>query len=275
MENWVGSLLIWGAVVYFVLMGLATFFQGRFVYYPDRRLHQDPGAVGLEFEDVWIRTPDDLKLHGWFVPAANAKGTILFFHGNAGNISHRLDSLEIFNELGFNTLIIDYRGYGKSEGKPTEIGTYIDAKAALDYLVEERKISLKKTILFGRSMGAAIAAWLGSTVDVPGIVLESGFTSAVEMGQRSFPIFPVRLLLRYKYETLNYVRRIRSPILIGHSTEDGLVPFKMGERLFQAASEPKEFLVFSGPHNCGFLEDVEPYKRQLGAFMRRVVGGEG
>ena len=158
------SILAIAISVYLVLALMIYLFQGRMVFlsnFPDRALGASPSDIGLNYEDVSLTTSDNERLHGWYIPAVDSRGVLLFFHGNAGNISHRLDSIMIFHELGLDTLIIDYRGYGQSTGKASEQGTYLDAQAAWDHLINSRGIPADRIIVFGRSRGGAVGAWLG------------------------------------------------------------------------------------------------------------------
>ncbi len=170
-----------------VLIALLYIFQSHYVYYPERNLSMDPGSIGLQFDSIHFETADGVKLSGWFVPSENASGVILFCHGNAGNISHRLESIQIFHRLGLDIFIFDYRGYGQSEGRPTEIGTYIDAEAAWRYLVEERQVSPNKIAVVGHSLGGAVAAWLASGHTPGALILESTFTSVPDIGANLYP----------------------------------------------------------------------------------------
>ena len=195
------TLLVFGAFAIALYIGFSLMLyllQERMVFLPHmpgRSLDATPETAGLAYEDAWIETEDGERLHGWFVPADNARGTLLFFHGNAGNISHRLESLMIFNRLGLDVLIVDYRGYGQSSGKASEEGTYRDARAAWNYLLSERQVPAGRIVIFGRSLGGAVGAWLASQPDVEpaGIVIESTFSSGLDMGKRLYPVLPVRL----------------------------------------------------------------------------------
>jgi fermentation-respiration switch protein FrsA (DUF1100 family) len=248
--------------------------QDRLIFYPNmpsRELTASPADIGLEYDSVFITTDDQLSLHGWFVPAIEGKGVLLFFHGNAGNISHRLDSLRIFHGIGLSTLIIDYRGYGKSEGKVSEQGTYFDAQAAWKYLTEKRGVSAEKIIVFGRSLGAAIAAYSSAENTPGGLILESAFTSVPDMAAKLYPIFPVRLLSRYDYNTRGYIGSIKCPVLIIHSPTDEIIPYENGRKLYDAASEPKSFLEIYGSHNEGFLLSGKKYTKGLKEFTEQAL----
>jgi len=238
---------------------------------PGRALTASPGDIGLDYEDVSLTTPDAETLHGWYVPAADAAGVVLFFHGNAGNISHRLDSIEIFHQLGLDVLIIDYRGYGRSSGSPGEQGTYTDAQTAWDYLVDQRGAAPGNIVVFGRSLGGAVASWLAARTSPAAVILESCFTSGPDMAARLYPFLPARLITRIKYPVKEYVTQISSPLLVVHSRQDEIIPFDMGEAVFAAAPEPKEMLVISGDHNGGFLLNRDRYQATIGAFLERQL----
>ena len=267
--------LSFAASAYLALMLMMYLLQGRMVFLanmPGRALTASPADIGLDYEDVSLATPDNETLHGWYVPAADAAGVVLFFHGNAGNISHRLDSIAIFNELRLNVLIIDYRGYGRSSGNPGEQGTYTDAQTAWDHLVNERGIAPDKIVVFGRSLGGAVAAWLAARTTPAAVILESCFTSGPDMAARLYPFLPARLITRLKYPVREYVTHITSPLLVVHSQQDEIIPFDMGETIFAAAPAPKEMLVITGDHNGGFLLNRERYQAALGAFLARNGG---
>jgi fermentation-respiration switch protein FrsA (DUF1100 family) len=199
---------------------------------------------------------------------------VLFCHGNAGNISHRLDSIRLFHELGLSVLIFDYRGYGQSSGKPTEKGTYRDADAAWHYLVTLRGILPGHIILFGRSLGAPIAADLATRQSAAAVILESAFTSVPDVAAKFYPWLPVRWLSRYQYNTRKKLASIHSPVMIVHSRDDEIIEYANGERLFEAANEPKQFLELRGGHNDGFMVSGKDYIRGLNNFLDNVPGEE-
>ena len=263
------------AIGYAVLAAALFFYQPNLLYFPDmptRQIQATPGDIGLDFESVTLATSDNEQLHAWFVPADPARGTLLFCHGNAGNISHRLDSIRLFHELGLSVLIFDYRGYGQSSGKPSEKGTYRDADAAWQYLVEQRGIPPQRIILFGRSLGASIAAELASRQAAAGVILESAFTSVPDVAAKFYPWLPVRWMSRYQYDTRKQLAGIHSPVLIVHSRDDEIIPYAHGENLFAAASEPKQFLQLRGGHNDGFMVSGDGYVRELEVFLNAVLG---
>jgi len=259
------------AAAYLVFAGFIFVFQSHYVYYPEGELIADPANIGLEFESVHFETADGVKLFGWFIPADNARGVILFCHGNAGNISHRLDSIQIFHRLGLDVFIFDYRGYGQSEGSPTEEGTYQDAEAAWQYLIETRQTDPSQIIIFGRSLGGAVASWLAQSHQPGALILESTFTSLPEVAATHYPYLPVRFLLRFQYNTAEYLGRIDCPVLIVHSRDDEIMPFSHGRRLFEIAGEPKELLEIHGTHNEGFITSGKLYEQGLEAFISRYA----
>ncbi len=261
------ALIIAGGVLAWFLIRR---FERSMIYYPDPNLEVSPSAIGLAYEDATITASDEVRIHGWWIPAEVNRGTILFCHGNSGNISHRLESIRIFHQLDLNVFIFDYRGYGKSSGSPSEEGTYLDAAAAYDYLREYREISPGKIIIFGRSLGGAVAIELTEDREAGALICESTFTSAVDMGKLVFPYLPAGLLVFDKYDSISRVEDLSLPKLFIHSREDDLIPFAQGERLYQAAAPPKEFLEIRGGHNEGFLESEEIYRKSIDGFLRSI-----
>ncbi len=271
--------LLAGLALVYVALGVVLYlFQGSMVFLanlPGRGLDATPDQIGLDYEDVVVETTDGERLHGWFVPTAQARGTLLFFHGNAGNISHRLESIQIFNRLGLDVLIVDYRGYGQSSGRPSEQGTYRDAQAAWDYLVEIRQIAPQRIVVFGRSLGGAVGAWLASRLaddEKPAAVLiESSFSSGADMARRLYPIYPARLLTRLRYPVVEYAARLACPVLVIHSRDDEIIPFAMSRAIYDAAGEPKDFIELRGDHNSGFWLSRDLYAAGLGRFLETVL----
>lgn len=237
---------------------------------PSRRVDATPYQVGLKFETVELITEDGVKLHAWFIPHDRPRATLLFFHSNAGNISHRLDSLEIFNALGLAVFIFDYRGYGNSEGRPSEQGIYRDAQAAWRYLTETRRVPGERILLFGRSLGGAVAAYIGAEKNAMGVVLESTFTSVPDIAADLYPWLPARRLARYYYNSLERMEAINCPVMVIHSRHDEIIPFEHGRALFQRANEPKRFLELSGDHNYGFMQQLDRYREHWDDFLRLI-----
>ena len=245
--------------------------QSRFVYVPETDIRQTPDDRGLGYDEVALRTEDGVKLGAWFVPAEHKRGTVLFCHGNAGNMSDRLDTVEIFHELGLNVFIFDYRGYGGSEGKPSEEGTYLDAEAAWLYVTVEHKVSPESLVIAGRSLGGGVASWLAVHHPPRMLILESTFTSMKDVAADYYPYIPARILCRFRYDTVNRLSSVRCPVLVIHSADDDVIPYHHGRELFTAANEPKTFLEIRGTHNDGFLTSGTTYTQGLGRFISRYL----
>jgi fermentation-respiration switch protein FrsA (DUF1100 family) len=262
--------------VLYVAFGLVLYlFQGNMVFLsglPGRELEASPADAGLDFEEVFIDTADGERLHGWYVRTAAPRGTLLFLHGNAGNISHRLESIAIFVQLGLDVLIVDYRGYGRSSGRTTESGTYEDARAAWRYLVDTRGVEPAGIIVFGRSLGGAVAAWLAGRHRPGGLIVESTFSSAADMARRLYPLYPARLLARLKYPAAENLRRVDCPVMVVHSRDDEIVPYAMGRALYAAANGQKSFVELRGDHNSAFWLSRDLYIPALDRFVGSVLG---
>jgi pimeloyl-ACP methyl ester carboxylesterase len=269
------NILISVAIAYAAVVVLVFVFQARLVYYPGigREVTVSPLAYGLAFEPAEIRTSDGETLQGWWVPADEPRGTVLLLHGNAGNISHRLDYLLMFNRLGHSTFIVDYRGYGRSSGTPSEEGTYRDAEAAWDYLRQARAVRQQDLVIVGESLGGGVATWLAARVPPRALLLFSTFTSVNDLGSEIYWFLPVRLINRIRYDNLRNLERINAPLFIAHSRDDEIVPYAHGRRLFDAAREPKEFLEMRGSHNEGLVFARKEWMAQLGSFLDRHQGG--
>jgi len=263
------SVVLTVIAVYLGLVAVLFLLQPRLVYFPTRQIVATPNPLHLPYDPVAFRASDGTRLTGWFLRHKSPRGVVLFCHGNAGNISHRLESIQILLELRLSVFIFDYRGYGESEGKPSERGTYLDADAAWRHLVEERQVPPAQIVLFGRSLGGAIAAWLATEHTPKALILESTFTSVPDLGARLYPFLPVRLISRFRYNTRDYVRQVKCPVLVVHSPDDEIIPFAHGREIFEAANEPKEFLQISGSHNDGFLATGQRYVAGLDAFLSK------
>lgn len=270
-ERMIYTILIGIALGYLLLVVLVYIRQGSMVYYPTKEIEGTPADIGLKYEEIILRTKDSVNISAWYVPAENERGVLLFCHGNAGNISHRLDSIRIFHDLKLSVLIFDYRGYGKSEGSPMEKGTYLDAESAWEYLVNVKKVHPGKIILFGRSLGSAVAAELALRHKAAGVIIESGFESIPALGAKFYPYLPVRLISRFKYETINKIDKIDMPKLFIHSLQDEIIPYEHGIALFKRAREPKEFLQITGSHNEGFLMSGKIYTDGLNRFIAKQL----
>jgi uncharacterized protein len=269
MRRMLGELLIPVAIAYGAVLVLVFVFQSHLVFYPGmgREMTLSPQSYGLRYEPVELRTADGETLQAWWVPAENARGVVLFFHGNAGNISHRIDYLLMFNRLRFSTLIVDYRGYGKSTGSPSEEGTYRDAEAAWEHLRHVRLAQPQNVVIAGESLGGAVGTWLAAKTGPRAVLLFSTFTSVNDLGAQVYWFLPVRLLSRIGYNNLENLKRINAPVFIAHSRDDDVVPYSHGRKLFEAAGEPKAFLEMRGGHNDGFIFVQQEWVAQLGSFL--------
>jgi len=271
--------LVGSVAALYVAFGLLVYLrQAAYVYYPVRRVDLTPEDVNIAYDEVRFRSEDGETLAGWFVPAfggdpgghdGRGAETVLFCHGNGGNLSDRLDTIVVFHHWRMNVFIFDYRGYGNSTGKPTEQGTYLDARAAWNYLTEARGIPPDRIALYGRSLGAAVASHLAVDVHPPALIMESTFTSAPDMAAVMFPWLPGRLVCRFRYDNLERIGQVRCPVLIAHGGGDRMIPYAQGRRLYEAANRPKTFVELKGDHNSGGL-GVEPaYQREAKAFLMR------
>ncbi len=226
------------------------------LYFPDKEIRAIPEQLGLSSEWAFFEAQDGVRLSAWYVPKQNARGVILFFHGNGGNVSHYLQSLALFSRLGFSSFILDYRGYGKSEGTPSEQGTYLDAEAAWQHLVRTMGIAPDKIVVWGRSLGGSIAAWLARKNTPRMLVLESSFTALGDVAADLYPWAPTKLLVGDMYSTERFLQEVRCPVLVIHSPDDDIVPYTHGRRLFERAKPPKRFLEIRGRHNSGQYESL-------------------
>lgn len=263
-------LLLTVVLIYVLITALAWMFQRHLLFLPDiagDSVNATPAHQGWYYEPATLTAADGAKIGGWWLPLENARATLLFFHGNAGNIGHRLESLALFRALNLSVLIIDYHGYGDSEGKPSEAGTRMDARAAWHYLTVEHNIPAEQIIVFGRSLGAAVAAELAREHTPGAIILESAFRSLPDMAQAAYPFLPARWLVRYEYDTEAYVREIDAPLLVIHSESDEIIPYSHGQTVYAAAREPKTMLILEGDHNTGFLNDPKKYLNGIDRFL--------
>ncbi|MDP2943209.1 MAG: alpha/beta hydrolase [Candidatus Omnitrophota bacterium] len=230
----------------------------------------NPASVGLPYEEVYFDTSDNKRLNGWYVANSKAKFTIIFCHGNAGNISHRLEKILIFYNLGLNIFIFDYRGYGKSIGVPSESGLYEDADAAYNYLSKERRISKDRVILYGESIGGAVAIDLARKTDIGALITEETFTSIKDMSGIAYPFLPY-FIFSSRFDALSKIKNISYQKLIMHSIDYEIVPFRLGEKLFDAARPPKKFLKLRGGHNTAFFESREEYISGIKTFVKALA----
>lgn len=236
-------LILIGLLIIFFIILLRTM-EDKFLYYPEPFPSGNwrPEAFGLEVEDCYFTTDDSVRIHGWYASAGEESlKTILWFHGNAGNIAHRIDNLKRLVELGINVFIIDYRGYGRSAGKPSEKGLYRDASAAYRFLIEEKNTTPDDLIIFGRSLGGAVAIELALHHQCTAVILESSFTSVKAMAKQIFGFLPIESILKSKFDSINKIEKLSCPVLIIHGTNDELIPYAHGLELFEKAKSPKYF----------------------------------
>lgn len=244
--------------------------QSNMIFFPWNELEETPEDWGLSYQDVTLQTTDNIQLHGWYIPHESSDQVLLFFHGNAGNISHRRNSIEIFHRLGLNVFIIDYRGYGKSDGKPSEQGLYQDATAAWSYLTNEKRFNHNQVLIFGRSLGGAVAAQLASKVQARGLILESTLSSASDFANTVFPILSRLIVMRYDFNTVKKMKNINYPVLVLHSPDDEIMPFHLGEKVFQSANQPKQFVPMRGGHNNGFVISQPEYEQAIDNWLKAL-----
>lgn len=254
-----------------LIVGLRTgVIERRFIYFPEARLDADPSSVGLTFDEASFVANDGVRLHGWFVPGPRDV-TMLWLHGNAGNISHRLDNLALVHDrLGVSVFLFDYRGYGRSEGTPSEAGTYRDAEAALGYLRDRGDIAMDRVVYFGRSLGAAVAVETALRRPPLGLILESPFPSVPDMARRVYPFVPsvAWRALRTRYDAEAKIASVRAPLLVIHGDSDEIVPPEEGRRVYDAAPEPKGLHVIPGAgHNDTYVLGGESYFDALRRFI--------
>jgi fermentation-respiration switch protein FrsA (DUF1100 family) len=249
--------------------------QPAMLFHPSRALDADPQDWGLHYENVQLTTADGFALNGWFIPRDGAERVVLFLHGNAGNISHRGDSIQIFHRLGLAVFIFDYRGYGRSQGSPDEKGFYRDADAAWRYLVETRGVAPKNIVIFGRSLGGAVAAHLAGQVQPGGLILESTLSSTRDFARLLYPLLSRVVVMRYRFDTVASLADVHCPVLVLHSPEDDIMPYSLGEAVYRSAREPRQFVRLRGDHNSGFLRSQPAYEQALGAFFATLPAGRG
>jgi len=243
------------------------YFEHKALYFPTSEIEYLPTVIGLSYEDVYIDTDDGIKLHTWFIPATDSKYTLLFCHGNGGNISHRIEKLDILNKLGLDIFIFDYRGYGKSSGRPSEKGFYKDVEAMYNYLVSKRRIEPKDIILYGESLGGAVAIELATKRKPKALITEASFSSTKDVAKELYPLFPT-FIIWSKFDSLSKIKNITIPKLIIHSQNDDIIPFSHSLKLLEASPEPKRHLVLTGSHNDFFIDSRDLYASGIRDFLK-------
>jgi hypothetical protein len=261
-------------VAWLLLLILVRIFEARLIFFPDYpdRLAGDWHPRGLPFQDVWLQTQDGIKLHAWWIPNDHAKFTFLAFHGNAGNIAGRADVYEFLHQLPANVLAIEFRGYGRSEGTPSEAGIYRDATAGFQYLVATKGIAPRTIISFGQSLGTAVAVQLAAEEKVGGVVLEAPFPSASAVARNKFWFLPgIGMVAGSQFDTRSKLRSIAIPIFIVHCTQDPVIPAELAEEVYAEAQSPKSILRVEGYcHEEACLIAPEKYRTSLQDFLRSL-----
>jgi fermentation-respiration switch protein FrsA (DUF1100 family) len=256
------KVIISALCIYLVLLVALALFQRTFIYFPHtlEATYTFPPYVP-ELEEVFIACEDGATIHGIYAPAGRSTPVILIFHGNAGNITHRYFLVQGFHQLNYPVFLIDYHGYGKSEGTPSEVNLYLDGRAALKWLKEEKGVAPNQIVLLGKSLGSGVAVELATKKSFKGVILETPVSSIASVARSHFPYncFPVNFLLRDKYDNLSKIASVRSPVIFIHGTRDSIVGKRESEKLFEKANNPKElYLVEGADHND--VQDVEPQK---------------
>jgi fermentation-respiration switch protein FrsA (DUF1100 family) len=242
------------------------------IFQPSPGIEYPPARFGIDAEETWLTTEDGVRIHSFFLPAAQAASrAVLFLHGNAGNASHRLPNAALLAALGADVLLLDYRGYGASEGSPSEAGVYADARAGLAHLVEERRVPLERVVLFGRSLGGAVAVDLAQERPLAGVILESTFSSLRALARHA--VGPLGgLIVRRGFDSLDKIGRARAPLLFFHGDRDEVVDWSLGRALFDAAPEPKAFETLRGAgHNDTVVLGGTEYLERIRSFLDEVA----
>lgn len=267
----VRRLVVIALCTYMAVVVVVAFLQSHLIYFPSRDYFADPAKVNLPYEDLTLTTADGERVHAWHIPRESAVATVIVFHGNAGNMADRLIHAKSFHQMGYSVLLVEYRGYGRSTGRPSERGTYLDAEAAWAYLAETRGEPPGRIILYGESLGGAVAIELAARHTPAALVVECTFTSLADVAAIHYPLIPARWLLVHRYESERKVGRITCPKLFLHGQDDTLVPMRLARRLFEAAAEPKQFLETPGGHNDGgFLYSPE-YGRKVQEYLSETL----
>jgi len=266
----VGAFFV-GVLILGFLTGCWNWFVERQVFFPETTIEQTPLDLDLPFEDVWFTSGDSVRLHGWLIPASSPKHLLLFCHGNAGNISHRLDNVRLLHNMGISVFIFDYRGYGRSQGHISEKGFYQDSEAAYTVARKWAGQNGAKLVVFGRSLGGIAATHLGATKKCDGLILESTFTNMGAMARAHYPLPFAETLLKHRLNALDEIVQVRVPILFFHGDRDRIVPIKLGRKLFKAAPNPKEFVVLPGAgHNDTYVVGGQDYFNKIESFFVRL-----
>lgn len=258
------------ALVYLGLGLLLYFLQAHFIFLGSLPILENPKNWNLDFEAKRLSVGRETTAV-WFIPAQNARGVVLLSHGNAGNMGDRGPIAKIFHDLGLSVCMYDYGGYGESSGTSSETRCYEDARAVWQYLTREKSIDAKRIILYGHSLGCGPTIQLASEVQPGAVVVESGFRSVAAMAQRQYPVYPVAVLVRHRFDNESKIASVHAPIMVIHSREDEMIPFAHGEALFKKANDPKTFLEIRGGHNSGTLESIALYRPAWQKFLDQYL----
>ena len=256
-------------VLTIIVWVIVRFIENRSIFFPTPEISSNPSALGLGYEDIYFKTPDGFTLNGWLIKNPQSMATLLYLHGNAGNISHRLEKIAMFYPLGLNIFIIDYRGYGRSQGQPSEEGIYQDAVAAFDYLASRGDMDKNKIVAYGDSLGGVAAIDLATRRSVAALIVDSTFSSAADIS-RSIYFFIPTIFLKTKMDSISKVKQLKLPKLFMHSVDDEIIPFKLGRRLFDAAAQPKEFIQLRGGHNINHLGSNGQFLDGIRVFLKKL-----
>ncbi|MGD8370899.1 MAG: alpha/beta hydrolase [Syntrophobacterales bacterium] len=263
--------LLLGVLVLSFLSGCWNWFVESQVFFPDKTIVQTPADFGLGFEDIWFDSSDGVRLHGWLVSASPPGHLLLFCHGNAGNISHRLDNVRLLQQRGISVFIFDYRGYGRSDGRISEKGFYLDSEAAYQVARKWAEGNKAKLIVFGRSLGGIAATHLGATQGCDGLILESTFTNMGAMAGAHYPLPFAERLFKHRLNAVGEIAQVRAPILFIHGNDDKIVPIRLGRQLYEAAPNPKEFVTLPGAgHNDTYFIGGKEYFDKVVAFLDKL-----
>ncbi len=258
--------------LYLLVVALVYFNQASLLYFPPQTLPAlTPADRGMPYEDVWLTTEDGVRIHSWYIPLEGARGTVIYFHGNGGAVNMVIEEATPLHGMGLNVLLVEYRGYGLSEGTPTEAGLYADARAAYAYLVDERGIPPTTIIVAGHSLGGGVAVALASERPVAGLLIISSFTSTVAVAQERYPWLPVQRLSRHRYPSAARLPSIRVPVFISHGTADRTIGFHHGQTLYALANEPKTFMALDSGHVPGLEALAEQQPDALHTFIDSVL----
>lgn len=262
------GLLVSGVLVAAAIVVYFRQVEKHTLFHPQKQIEFAPEEFGLAYEDIFFKTSDNVQINGWLLPASGARFTILFSHGNAGNIGHRLEKIKFFHDLGCNVFIFDFRGYGRSNGNPSESGLYRDTQAAYDYLLS-RGIRPEDIVGYGESIGGAFIIDLAAKQKLAALIIDSSFTSARDMAKNTFPALP-HWIFASRLDSEEKIKTIICPKLIAHSINDDIVPYALGRKLYESAKPPKEFLQIRGGHNSNFFESEALLREKIADFLKRL-----